>query len=78
MITFWDVNLTLLEGLVTTGKLFALTLLFALPLGLLICLGSMSRFSPLRYFVKTRRMDRARFPSDAPDPYRFLRSRSVV
>lgn len=53
MITFWDVNLTLLEGLVTTGKLFALTLLFALPLGLLICLGSMSRFSPLRYFVKT-------------------------
>ena len=28
-------------------------LLFALPLGLLICFGSMSRFSPLRWLVKT-------------------------
>ena len=51
--SFLDVNLTLLRGLVTTGQLFILTLLFALPLGLLICLGSMSKFSPLRWLIKT-------------------------
>ena len=39
------VTLTLLEGLGTTLKLFALTLLFALPLGLVIALGAMSRIA---------------------------------
>lgn len=51
--SFWSVTKTLLEGLVTTGELFALTLLFALPLGLLICLASMSHLSPLRWFIQT-------------------------
>lgn len=53
MNTFWTVTLTLAEGLVTTGRLFFLTLLFALPLGLLLCFGAMSRFAPLRWLVKT-------------------------
>ena len=47
------VTLTLLEGLVTTLELFVLTLVFALPLGLIISFGSMSRFAPLRGFVQT-------------------------
>ena len=47
------VTLNLLQGLETTLKLFALTLLFALPLGLVISFGSMSRLAPLRYVVKT-------------------------
>jgi polar amino acid transport system permease protein len=34
-------------------ELFALTLLFSLPLGLLIAFGSMSRFRPLRWLVRT-------------------------
>ena len=34
-------------------ELFALTLLFALPLGLVVAFGSMSRFAPLRGVVKT-------------------------
>lgn len=51
--SFWNVTKTLLEGLVTTGELFALTLLFALPLGLVICLASMSRVSPLRWLIQT-------------------------
>ncbi len=34
-------------------QLFALTLLFALPLGLLLSFGSMSRFKPLSWLVKT-------------------------
>ncbi len=51
--SFWTVTLTLAEGMVTTCKLFFLTLLFALPLGLILCFGSMSRFAPLRWLVKT-------------------------
>jgi len=51
--SFWNVTLALLEGLGTTSLLFALTLLFALPLGLLICFCSMSRFAPLRWLSKT-------------------------
>jgi len=34
-------------------RLFALTLLFALPLGLVIAFGSMSRFRPIRCLVRT-------------------------
>ncbi len=51
--TFWQITLELLEGLGTTSALFFLTLLFALPLGLIICFGSMSRFAPLKYVTKT-------------------------
>lgn len=52
MYSFWDVNVAMLEGSVTTLQMFVLTLLFALPLGL-ISFGSMSRFSPLRWLTKT-------------------------
>lgn len=47
------VTLSLMQGLATTLELFALTLLFALPLGLIISFGSMSSFAPLRGVVKT-------------------------
>lgn len=49
---FWQVTLELLKGFGTTLELFALTLLFALPLGLVISFGSMSKFKPLKYLVK--------------------------
>jgi len=49
---FWAVTLRLLQGFKTTGLIFSLTLLFALPLGLLISFGSMSKIAPLRYLVK--------------------------
>ena len=49
---FWEVTQTLLEGLGTTFEIFILTLLFALPLGLIISFGSMSKFKPLKYFVQ--------------------------
>ena len=41
------------EGFLQTLKLFFVTLVGALPLGLIISFGSMSRFAPLRGFVKT-------------------------
>lgn len=49
---FWQVTLDLLEGFGTTVKLFALTLVFALPLGLIISFGSMSKFKPLKAVIK--------------------------
>lgn len=39
-------------GFLQTLKLFAVTLLGAIPLGLIISFGSMSRFKPLSYFTK--------------------------
>ena len=41
------------EGFLQTLKLFAVTLIGALPLGLIISFGSMSRFTPLRWLTKT-------------------------
>ena len=52
-ITLASVTMTLLGGFGTTVELFVLTLLFALPLGLLLSFGAMSRFAPLRGIVKT-------------------------
>ena len=50
--SFAEVTLSLLSGLKTTCLIFALTLVIALPLGLIIAWGSMSRFKPLSYLVK--------------------------
>lgn len=41
------------EGFLQTLKLFLVTLIGAIPLGLVVSFGSMSRFSPLRWFTKT-------------------------
>ena len=49
---FWEVTLSILGGLKWTALIFALTLLFALPLGLIIAFGSMSKFKPLAYVTK--------------------------
>ncbi len=43
----------LTQGFLETLKLFAVTLLGALPLGLIIAFGSMSKFAPLRYLTRT-------------------------
>lgn len=48
-----DVSLVLLEGFGTTCVIFLATLALAIPLGLVIALCSMSRFSPLRWLSKT-------------------------
>jgi len=50
---FLEVSLKLFEGLIVTMKIFALTLAFSLPLGLIICFGSMSKFKPLKWLTKT-------------------------
>lgn len=50
---FTKVTLSLLEGLGVTLKIFSLTLIMALPLGLIISLGSMSKFKVVKYPIKT-------------------------
>lgn len=50
---FTQVTTELLVGFLENCKLFAETLLFAIPLGLIVTLGSMSKFKPLKYLVKT-------------------------
>ncbi len=49
---FWQVTLKLLTGLEQTCLIFALTLVLALPLGLVISFGSMSKFKPLAFLTK--------------------------
>jgi polar amino acid transport system permease protein len=49
---FWPMVGDLAEGLGTTVAIFALTLLFSLPLGLLVALGRMSRVGVLRQAMR--------------------------
>ena len=49
---FWTVTQTLLVGLATTFEIFILTLLFALPIGLILSLASTSRWKPLKYLIQ--------------------------
>ena len=45
---FWTVTRTILEGCGQAGKLFFFTLLFSLPLGLVVAFGSMNKWRPFR------------------------------
>ena len=49
---FISVTLALLKGFGQTMNIFLLTLAFSIPLGLLVCFGTMSKFSPVRYVMK--------------------------
>ncbi len=50
---FVDVSLRLLEGFSSSVIIFVFTLIFAIPLGLLIAFCSMSKFAPLRIVSRT-------------------------
>lgn len=49
---FLEVTQTLIQGFLTTVKLFCVTLFAALPLGLIVSFGSMSKFKPLKWLCK--------------------------
>ena len=51
-LSLWDVTKKLLDGFDYTLLIFFLTLIFALPLGLLISFGSMSKIKPISLTVK--------------------------
>ena len=50
---FIPVTLQLLAGFWESIKVFLMTLLFSIPLGLVICFGSMSNFKPLQWITRT-------------------------
>ena len=49
---FTQVSMELLLGFWESLKVFGLTLLFSIPLGLVICFGSMSKFKPLQALTR--------------------------
>lgn len=52
-LTFENASRILLEGFGTTLLLFALTLVMAIPLGLVIAFGSMTKIKPIRWLSRT-------------------------
>lgn len=51
--SFMEVTLNLLSGFKMTLALFGITLLGAIPLGLVVAFGSMSKVRPIRWLAKT-------------------------
>ncbi len=49
---FIPVTMELLAGFLESIRVFVLTLVFSLPLGLVICFGSMSSFGPLKWLTR--------------------------
>ena len=49
---FIPVTLQLLEGFYETIKIFIWTLVVSIPLGLVVCFGSMSKFRPLQWLTR--------------------------
>jgi len=49
---FLSVSLQLLQGFAETLNVFILTLVFSIPLGLVICFGSMCSFKPLQKLIR--------------------------
>ncbi len=50
--SFSQVTLDLLEGFLQNCQVFFITLLVAIPLGLLISFGSMAKFNPIKHLTK--------------------------
>lgn len=50
---FWNVTVRLFGGFQQSLTLFFFTLVFSLPLGLVVAFGSMSAFRPLRWLTRT-------------------------
>jgi len=50
---FWNITLNLLEGFGETLNIFFVTLICALPLGLIIAFGSMSKWKPISFLTRT-------------------------
>ncbi len=51
--TFWETTKYLFEGFGANCFLFVITLVFAIPLGLIITFGSISKFRPVKWLTRT-------------------------
>jgi len=50
---FWSVTLNLLKGFAVSCEIFALTLVFGIPLGLLVCFGLMNTWAPFKHSIRS-------------------------
>lgn len=50
--SFFEITTTLLKGFLENCQLFAMTLLFAIPLGIVWAFGSMSKFKPIKMITR--------------------------
>ena len=50
--SFWQITLQLLEGFAYTLAIFGITLATAIPLGLVVAFGSMSKFKPISMLAR--------------------------
>jgi len=62
----------LLEGFWLNCQIFGLTLLFAVPLGLIICFGSMSRWAPLAFLGRRKHLSPFLLWLSQAKPIRFV------
>lgn len=51
---FWNILLQLTDGMLRSCLIFGLTLLFSLPLGMVVAFGRMSRWAPLHRLHRSR------------------------
>ena len=63
---FINVTNSLLEGFGQNCLIFIVTILAAMPLGLIVSMGSMSKFKPIKWITKTFCVDNQRHTSYAP------------
>ena len=47
-----DISLYILQGAAISLKIYAVTILFAIPLGMLCAMGKLSKFTPLKWFLE--------------------------
>lgn len=47
-----DIGLFILQGAVISLKIYAVTIVFAIPLGMLCAIGKLSKFSPLKWLLE--------------------------
>ncbi len=50
--SFSEITYQLLEGFIVTFKIFFYSLIFSLPLGLVVTFGSLSKFKPLKVLIR--------------------------
>lgn len=65
---FWSVTLSLLDGLKAATQLFGFTLLFGLPLGLVVAFGSMSKWAPFRFLLRPKKKKELQAADGAGQP----------
>ena len=52
MENLWNISMFILEGAVISVKIYAVTLIFSIPLGMVCAMGKLTRFAPLKWLLE--------------------------